>query len=171
MNDEQLRIQIQLLHQNDKNAFEIIYNELKTPIFTIIIRIVQSPELAEDILQELFIKLYQSPPNPTLSKLRAYIFQMARNLAIDTYRRQKNNINIDDFEESLISEIDFTQKLFIDDALLKLSIEERQIVILHINGQLKFREIADIMLIPLGTVLWKYRKAINQLRILLGGVQ
>ena len=86
MNDEQLRIQIQLLHQNDKNAFEIIYNELKTPIFTIIIRIVQSPELAEDILQELFIKLYQSPPNPTLSKLRAYIFQMARNLAIEIGR-------------------------------------------------------------------------------------
>lgn len=50
-----------------------------------------------------------------------------------------------------------------------LPLQECQIVSLHINGELKFREIADMMGIPLGTVLWKYQKALGRLRSILSG--
>jgi RNA polymerase sigma-70 factor (ECF subfamily) len=95
-------------------------------MYTIVLRITQDKKLSEDILQEVFIILYQSPPKPPIKNPRAYIFQIAHNLAIDNVRK-------------------------------------------HINGKLKFREIADMMDIPLGTVLWKYQKAVGRLRSILSG--
>jgi len=54
-------------------------------------------------------------------------------------------------------------------AMKTLPLQECQIVSLRINGELKFREIADMMEIPLGTVLWKYQRAIGRLRSILSG--
>ena len=67
---------------------------------------------------------------------------------------------------------DFSAKMDIDHAMKTLPLQECQIVSLRINGGLKFREISDVMGIPLGTVLWRYQKGITQLRsILSGGVK
>jgi len=93
---------------------------------------------------------------------------MARNLAIDSVRKRKPVTVLEEAEhhswhpqETLSASID------VENALLALSDRDRQIVTLHINGGLKFREIATIMDIPLGTALWAYRKAIRQLRSIL----
>ena len=148
----------------DKAAFEVLYEGMKKPLFTIILRITQDFTLSEDILQELFLKIYFTPHENTANP-RAYLCQMARNLAIDSVRKQKQEAGLEEAEsrswhpqESLSANID------IENALLALSDRDRQIVTLHINGGLKFREIAATMGIPLGTVLWAYRKAIGQLR-------
>lgn len=172
MTNEQLKASIGLLNQGDKIAFEEIYKELGTPAFTIILRIVKNREVAEDILQEMFVKLYQSPPQPSITNPRAYIFQMARNLAIDGLRRQKQFIDITEIENDMhhVTE-DFTRKLCIEDALNTLQIVESQIITLHINGGMTFREIAKMIKMPLGTVLWKYQKALGKLRISLEGTE
>ena len=80
MTNEQLSALLTSLHANsDTDAFEKIYNELSTPVFAIILRITQNRQLAEDILQEVFIKLYRSAASSALSAKnpRAYIFQIA----------------------------------------------------------------------------------------------
>jgi len=144
---------------------------MKRPLFTIILRITRDFTLSEDILQELFLKIYFTPLGHTENP-RAYLCRMAHNLAIDSVRKQKPETGLDDAEhhswhpqDSLSTSID------VENALFVLSDRDRQIVTLHINGGLKFREIAAIMEIPLGTVLWAYRKAVGQLRSILGGVQ
>lgn len=65
-NNEQLRAYFEKVRSGDKKAFEEIYNDMKTPVFTIIWRIVQQIELSEDLMHDLFVKLYQSPPDPSV---------------------------------------------------------------------------------------------------------
>jgi RNA polymerase sigma factor (sigma-70 family) len=170
VNNEELCVKLIALRNGDKIAFEEIYKHLKTPMYTIILRIIQDKALSEDILQEVFIKLYQSPPTPPIKNPRAYIFQIARNLAIDNVRKRPQFADLESIENIVyLPTDDFSQKTDINYAMKTLPLQECQIVSLHINGELKFREIADMMDIPLGTVLWKYQKSIKRLRTIISG--
>ena len=62
---------------------------------------------------------------------------------------------------------DVAGRLDVERALSALSAEENQIVTLRVNAGLKFREIAAMLDLPLGTALWKYRRAIGKLRDIL----
>ena len=162
MNNDELRAKLAALQAGDKTALEEIYDHLKTPMYTIILRITKDKSLSEDILQEVFVKLYQSPPMGAKNP-RAYLFQMARNLAVDGVRAQPQFAALND-AESLVYLPDNDLKMDIDRALQSLPPQDCQIVSLHVNGELKFREIADMLGIPLGTAIWKYHRAIGRLR-------
>ena len=170
MTNDELRMQIQAVSSGDRTAFEEIYKELSKPMYTIILRITQEQSLSEDILQEIFVKLFQSPP-VTAKNPRAYIFRMARNLAIDGIRKRPQFANLDDLENLVYSpDNDISERMAVEDALKSLPLLECEIVSLHINGNLTFKEISRILKIPIGTVLWRYHKAIKQLRFyLIGG--
>lgn len=153
----------------DKEAFAQIYEELKQPVFTIVCRIVQSKEIAEDVTQDIFVKLFISPPDSSVKNPRAWIFQMARNLAIDALRR-KQSIDIDDVElvaEDALSSV--VMRMDIESAISRLPRVEREIVSLHINAELHFHEISSIVGLSVPSVYRKYRKAIKALRQFLGG--
>ena len=156
------------IHRGDRAAFEALYEHMKRPLFTVILRTTGDRPLAEDVLQDLFLKLYLTPPQPAKNP-HAYLCRMARNLAIDALRTQKPDIEFDEHVHHNPGP-DFSQALDVEDAIAALPAREREIVTLHLNGGLKFREIAAAMDIPLGTVLWAYQKALDQLRITLGGV-
>ena len=170
MNNDELRDKLTAVKDGDMAAFEEIYNHLKTPMYTIILRVTQCKSSSEDILQEVFVKLFQSPPI-TAKNPRAYIFQMARNLAVDSAKRpQSVSLDLDNAPDPAYAySPDNDIKLDIEAAMRELTLTERQIVSLHINGELKFREIADMLGIPLGTVIWKYHKATGLLRSNLSG--
>jgi len=170
MNNNEISIRLSLIREGDKTAFEELYNNLKTPVYTIIHRVTWDTPMSEDILQEVFFKLWSAPPAPSIENPRAYIFRMARNSAIDSTRKQKLNLSLDDIEVAVPDTAEeLSLKMDISGALKTLPDEECQIVTLHLTGELKFREISEIMKIPLGTVLWRYQKAIGKLRKALGG--
>lgn len=170
MDDVALKSRIALLHEGDKAVFEELYHELKTPVYTIIFRVLYDRALAEDVMQEVFLRLFRSPPDSQVRNPRAYIFQMARNLAVDSKRKPVQAALSDEMEISGPSiEEAIVSRLGMEKALGTLSMDDREIVTLRINAGLKFREIASILGIPLGTALWKYQKAIGQLRSKLSG--
>ena len=171
MNNEELKLNMQAIHGGDRDAFEELYKGMKTPIFTVIFRITWDRPTSEDILQEVFIKLFLSPPEPSIRNPRAYILQMARNLAIDGMRKQAQHVSFGEIEDTVGQPIDdIAMRMDIDDALKKLPPQECQIVTLHVIGELKFREISELLKIPLGTVLWQYQKAISKLqKMIIGG--
>lgn len=169
MTNTQLRSQLKLLQKGDMDAFEQLYSNLSRPLFTVILRIVNDRSTAEDILQEFFVKLYQSPPSPTIRNPRAYLFQTARNLAIDSIRVQHPSVPLEDLAFQSARESDLHLAMDVSTALSHLPQTQRQVVSLHLDGGLKFREIAQITGSPLGTVLWRYRQALGKLRTLLGG--
>ena len=167
MNDSELCERLDAVRGGDIMAFEEIYSDLKAPVMTVAMRITGDRHAAEDVLQEVFVRLYQSPPDPLIKKPRAYIFRMARNLAIDSIRVQQP-LSLEDCEDFLQSnDPDTAGRLDIEAAMRLLPLEQRQVVSLHLNGGLKFREIAHITETPLGTVLWRYQKAIKRLQEIL----
>lgn len=176
MKNDELIIKLDAIRSGDTMAFEELYDDLKTPIYTIVYRIIWDKTASEDIMQEVFVKLYLSPPKPSIKNPRAYIFQMARNLAIDNTRKHRQHISLDEMDNtthqpSIAHQLsdNFHNKIDIENALKAIPAQECQIVTLHIIGELKFREIAEVMQIPLGTVLWKYQKALGKLKRIISG--
>ncbi len=168
MTDKELQFKLSQVAKGDTKAFEEIYTDLKAPIMTVIIRIVGDREKAEDIFQDTFVKIYKNPPAASLEKPKAYIYKIAVNLAMDGFRKEKPVESLEDFEEILPDkETDHGQKIDIENALNKLPLAQRQTVTLHINGGLTFREIGEITSAPIGTVIWRYQKAISRLKTIL----
>jgi len=167
MTDIEITERLSRLKQGDKNALCELYDGLSPAIYTVALRITNDRALAEDAVQELFIKLMKTPPAAELRKPRAYIFKAARNAALDILRKNPSH---DDIEEHC--DIPAPQKEEYSDvaeALNSLPEQQRSIVVMHINAGLKFREIAEITDIPLGTVLWRYKKAITAMKDALNG--
>lgn len=158
------------VREGDKEAFAHIYNELKQPVFTIARRIVQSKESAEDITQDVFVKLFVSPPEPSVRNPRAWVFQMARNLSIDVLRK-KQHTDIDGLSVSAEDGIgEAVVRLDIESAIGRLSRTQREILSLHLNGGLTFAEISAIVGMSVPAVYRKYRGTLKKLReLLLGG--
>ena len=99
----------------------------------------------------------------------AWLITIARNLAIDYLRKRKKEsltAEIPDYLQAGESSCEerLCQKLGLEQALMTLKEEERQIVNLKIMGELTFREIASVLKKPQGTVAWYYRTAIRKLK-------
>jgi len=170
MHDESLESLLQRLHSGDSTALEVLYAQLSTPIYTVILRTTGNPTLSEDILQDFFVKLYRQPPDPIPRNPRAYLFRMAHNLTIDCLRKEPQTAPISDYAHLLTSpNTTLTDRLDLERALTSLNTADREIVTLHAAAGLKFREVAEVTDMSLGTVLWRYRKAIGTLRDLLNG--
>lgn len=170
MTNAQLSACFAAIRQGDGGAFEELYREMGGALYTVILRIAGDRGQAEDALQELFVRLYRSPPGEEVKNARAYLFRMARNLAIDTLRRRESHLSWEGLEGRLPApDDDRAAAVDVESAVAALPEGLRQVVVLHLNGGLVFREIAGIMGLPLGTVLWRYRRAIGILRDSLKG--
>lgn len=167
MTDNELREQLSLLKNGDKNALCAIYDGLAPAIFTVALRITRNRALAEEAVQELFVKLLKNPPEKIPQKPRAYIFSAARNAALDALRQNPAHEDIE--EHTDIPSAHPTEYSDVTEALYSLPEQQRSIVAMHINAGLKFREIAEITGEPLGTVLWRYKKAIAAMKNALDG--
>lgn len=169
MNQANLTEYISMVRNGDKAAFTQIYNDFKQPIYTIIFRIVQSRDAAEDVTHDVFVKLFTSPPDSSVRNPKAWIFRMAHNLAIDAVRKIKCT-DIDDESlagcdcfESVLTRID------IEKAMAKLPECEREIVSLHLTAELTFVEIAGIVGLSVPSTYRRYRSAVKALRYELNG--
>ena len=77
MNNHDLKLKIEKFRDGDMDAFSEIYEELKIPVYTIIYRILYDRMLAEDVMQDIFVRLYKAPPSLQIDKPR-HIFSRWR---------------------------------------------------------------------------------------------
>ncbi|MDE6030722.1 MAG: RNA polymerase sigma factor [Oscillospiraceae bacterium] len=167
LNDKRLASLIEEMRSGSMSAFEEIYYALSKPVYTVALRIAGERTLAEDITQDVFVKLYSSPPDNSVRKPRAYIFAMTHNAAINSLKKLSQHEDIEsaeDIPDSYSLQSAAESRLDIAAALAKLPREEREVVALHVNGGFKFREIAQIMGIPAGTAAWRWNRAVKALR-------
>ena len=153
----------------DREAFSCVYQELKRPVYTICYRITGSKESAEDITHDVFVKLFTSPPDPSVQNIRAWIFRMARNLAIDALRK---NVHIADQDGDGFADDEYPHihlRMDLESALRKLPCDEREILTLHLNAELGFKDIAGIVGLSLPATYRKYRKALKHMQQELNG--
>ena len=172
MRENELQTAFSQIRQGDREAFGAVYRELSKPVFTVILRIVRQRESAEDVTQDVFVKLFVSPPDASVHNLRAWIFRMARNLAIDALRKQ-HITQSEDLPEDWAGESDEVKqtdtRMDIEQAMSHLPQSEREIVALHIHGELGFAEIARMEEMSVAAVYRAYRRALERLREELGG--
>lgn len=170
MGEQELNALFDRLRAGDTGAFEELYHGMKTPLYTVICRMVHTRETAEDVLQELFLKLYRSPPEPQVAKKRAWIYRMACNLAVDALRKKEHTELTEDHvptESGMAERI--CLRLDLDRAMAALPLEMREIAALHLTGGLAFREIAAVTGLSLPAVYRRYRSALAELRNALNG--
>jgi len=129
---------------------------------------------AEDLLQETFSRLLTSLDRYRPSgKFSAYVHQIARNLARDRQRRVYRDMPITDLEANhpdLVDHIEYRlDTAWVRGALKNLSTEQREVVLLREYVGLSFKEIANLIERPVGTVLSQMHRALKSLRSHLSG--
>lgn len=103
-------------------------------------------------------------------KPMAWIMTIETNLINRYYQLKSRTVNMDDeiLESSIIDDNDYSKSSInnrvINDILALLNEDERQIIVLHIVSNMKFKEIAKLLNKPLSTVLSKYNRAFKKLK-------
>jgi len=162
------------LKSKNRDAVGILYDKYSSFLFGIISRIVHSNEIAEDILQEVFVKVWKNIETYDVKKAKfiTWIANIARNLSIDKirskeYKNQLQNQDIDDYvniiEDSSPGGFN-PEHIGLRETLQKLKPEYRILIdLVYFQGYTQ-QDAAEKLGIPLGTVKTRIRSAINNLR-------
>ncbi len=169
---------IQLLLAREAKGIEILYDNYSAALYGVIHRIIQNDEIAEDVLQETFLKIWNNfgQYDSVKGRLFSWMINIARNGAIDKIRskdfssQQKNQ----DIEKTVFSGSDVLNTVYNPDTIglrqmvQKLDQEYRQIIELLFFGGYSQSAAADKLNIPLGTVKTRSRAALQKLRTYFG---
>ncbi|PZR21178.1 MAG: RNA polymerase subunit sigma-70 [Flavobacterium psychrophilum] len=174
MTQEELLAQI---YKKDSNAFNALYNMYSKSLYGVIFNLLKNKEEAEDVLQEVFVKIWKNVDSYNESKGRffTWILNIARNAAIDRLRSKdhtKNlkNLSVDNFvhildhNATVVNRID---AIGIREFVKKLKpVCVRIIELLFFKGYTQ-QEASDELAMPLGTVKTQNRTCIKDLRNIL----
>ena len=168
---------IQLLKSSDQSAFEYLYDHYSGALNGVIFKIINDQHLAEDILQEAFVKIWNNISSYDSSKGRLFTWMLniTRNLTIDTVRSKgyKKQAKIQNSEIAVsytsnnINENDKFDALGIRKQTLLLKEEQKRVIDLAYFEGFTQEEISKKLGIPLGTVKTRMRAAISVLKKLL----
>ncbi|MTI41267.1 RNA polymerase sigma factor [Fulvivirga lutimaris] len=169
---------VQRLKARDKSALSYLYDNYSAAIYGAISRIINDEDVAEEVLQDAFMKYWDKIGSYDDSKGRLFtwMLNLARNLSIDKLRSKeiKKTKKTDDIStnvynvenENLIYQNE--ESIGVKDLMKNLREEERKIVeMVYFKGYTQ-SEIADETGIPLGTVKTRLRMALKNLRSVLG---
>lgn len=159
------------LVNRNKDSLILLYELTKNVVYGLILSIVKNKHDAEDILQEVYIKVYLNAEKyEKKGKPLAWIVTITKNLCYEHLRKSKDNVDIDEMHDIGFNDKknkNVEDKIILNIAFKQISDEERKIIVLHVVGGLKYREIAKILDLPLATVLSKYHRAIRRMKELL----
>ena len=180
LTDEQL---IALFNAGNTYAMEVLINRHKVRIYTSIYLLVKDKYLAEDIFQDLFIKVietFRAGKYKEENKFVQWAMRIAHNLCVDHFRKIKakpvirTSEGADIFDVLNFSEVSAEDKIIkmqSGDKIMKLVSllpeDQREIIILRHFADLKFREISNILNCSVNTALGRMRYALMNLRKLI----
>lgn len=150
--------------EKNYDSFDDFYHLTSKQLYIFIYDILRNKEETEDILQDTYMRFLNNIDKYKKgTNVFNFLVTIARNLAINKYNKDKK-IHYDD--DYIMNQKDNNEKN--DDNLFYLldylNESDREIVILHIVENLKFKDIAKMLDKPLGTILWQYNKAIKILK-------
>ena len=163
-----------LLKNRDNRAFDYLYNNYSGALYSIVLQILKDNELANDVLQEVFVNIWRKIEiyDPSRGRLFTWMLNIARNASIDTlrskgYQNTRKNQSIPDNVD--LERPGQSTQLNVDNIglrkmLEKLRDEYRVLIELAYFKGYTHEEIAEIENIPLGTVKTRIRNALIQLR-------
>lgn len=168
---------LQALQAHDEGAFGYLYDAYAKALYGVILQIIPQVETAEDVLQEVFVKIWQNIGgyDPQKGRLYTWMLNIARNAAIDRLRSKDFNTRAKtaELQEHVYEERESSAGAVEDVGLKKvisgLPPESRRLLELSYFQGYTQEEIARLLGIPLGTVKTRIRTTIMHLRKLIGG--
>ena len=167
--------------RGDERAFAIIVRSYETPVFNYVLRLVGDRALAEDLTQEVFLRVYQGLPSFSLrSRFTTWMFQVTKNRVLDELRaverRPRTVLAIEDAPslEVLDTPLENLEEMdAVWRAINGLSVDLRMALLLRDVVGLSYTEIADSLEITLATVKWRIYKAREEVQLSLArdGIQ
>lgn len=167
----------------DVRALEALYDRYSAVVYSMVLRILRSPELAEEVTQEAFWRVWRrsSTFQSARGSVTGWIFGIAHNLAIDELRRQQARPTpvYDTDERPVLGELEDhradvagqaafgEQATLIRKALAQIPRDQREVIELSYFGGLSQSEIAGQLQQPIGTVKTRARLALQKLRDIL----
>ncbi len=176
--EEQL---IFLLKEKNETGFHHLYDHYSGALYGVILRIVQSKEYTEEIIQDVFVKIWNSIHQYDASKGRFYtwMINIARNTAIDYlkskgFQNELKNQSLPDFvydSTELSTTNDSSDYIGFASVLESLETDKKELIDLAYYQGYTQNEISEKLKIPLGTVKTKMRNALMKLKDLLKDYQ
>jgi RNA polymerase sigma-70 factor (ECF subfamily) len=158
---------VMLLKNGASDAFDTIYRSYYKPIYMYVNRLVNDRTQADDITQEVLIKVLRGLKGVDKNKkLSPWIFRIAHNTCIDYYRKNKmsfellENINCIDAEINCPENIVLNKEMHtkIKEVLLKISQKYQEVLLLRVYKDLTYKEIASQLKLKESTVkTWIYK--------------
>ncbi|MBO5428200.1 MAG: sigma-70 family RNA polymerase sigma factor [Prevotella sp.] len=164
----------------NNGAFDLLLERNKTKLFSYILFVVRSRDVADDIFQDTFVKvivkLQRGEYRPS-GKFSAWLTRIAHNVIMDRFRSQQNSSTVDvenemarvegdsltdePVENSFINEQTFTDVKHLMDNLPPL---QREVVFMRYFQEMSFKEIAEATGVSINTSLGRMHYAVNNLR-------
>jgi len=165
--DEDLMLQVR---QGAEDGLGVLFDRYQRPLFNFYSKLTGNRGVSEDLVQEVFLRVlkYRQSYQPGAA-FRAWIYQIARNVRVDHYR--KNPVQAEWKPEMSPSFVphDATQKdqetLLLHRALMLLPEDKREILVLSRLQEMKYEEIARLLGCEVGTVKVRVHRALQSLKL------
>ncbi len=163
--------------RGDERAFAVLVHAYELPVFNYVFRMVGDRPLAEDLTQDVFLRIYQGLPRFSLRcRFTTWVFQIAKNRVLDELRARERKprsiVSVEDAPplEVIDAPVERTEAI---DALWRaveaLNPDLKMALLLRDVAGLSYNEIADSLEVTLATVKWRIYKAREEVQIALEG--
>lgn len=172
---EEPQILLTRLVEGNHLAFASIYKKYARQAYTLAFKYLGSKELAEDAVQNLFLKLWRNRAEIDTSRDIAHlIFRMLKNDLLNTLRDSRNEVfvldnclevlNMIDGADAEIQQLRQDQVEIFKQAIKRLSPQRRKIFTLKITGNYSNQEIADMLHLSVNTIKFQYSQSLKQVK-------
>jgi RNA polymerase sigma-70 factor (ECF subfamily) len=161
--------------RGDERAFNLIVRAYETPVYNYVLRLVGDRALAEDLTQEVFLRVYQGLPKFSLRcRFTTWLFQVTKNRVLDelraSERRPRLTVALDDIPPLEVLDAP-AERVEAMDAVWRsvedLNVDLKMALLLRDVVGLSYTEIADSLEITLATVKWRIYKAREEVQLAL----
>ncbi len=164
------------LRCGDADALRMIYEKYKDDLLTVAVSLLSDVHTAQDCLQDVFVGFAANSKKLNAQRnLKGYLLSCIVNRARDQWRKNTappmQQLADSDYKSSQAGPvkqlIDGQQRAIVFGALVKLPLEQREVVALRLQGDMTFRQIARLQGESINTAQSRYRYGIEKLRLLL----
>ena len=171
------RILVWKFNRGSKEALRQFYEKYKDDLLGLAVTLLRDRSQAEDVVHDVFVSFARSAGRFTLSgNLKGYLSTCVANGARDRNRRKSRlDVGLDAAGEDAATNSDdpadcavgAEEAQWLQQVLERLPYEQREIIVLHLHQEMRFREIAQALGLSINTVQSRYRYGLKKLRSIL----
>ena len=166
MSDEELMSQVR---NGTGEMLGVLFDRYHVPLFNFYLKLTGDRPVSEDLVQEVFFRIlkYRHSYRPD-TPFRAWMYQIARNARMDLLRKRRPETAWEPEMSPAVAPVDTAQQgqeaLLLHSALMQISEDKREVLVLSRFQDLKYEEIAQLLGCEVGTVKTRVHRALQELR-------